>query len=1609
MKKALFLFGVLFALASYAVEPYAVFGKAANFNTYGNAKAERQENGTLRLQLGGVNDGKGGALQFFLKAGEVKAEEAYDSVTVTYRGDGGTGSFVLIVTTDSKHTYVWNGKIWEPSAAIACHDTGTLKRVFLLKDFQYAGSGNTQELKPEAIRSLHLAIGPQLTDPSRKLISIEILGVAFEKGAKEEYTPAPKESTQEKAPAKPLPSPTVTSPFAYNLPSWINWDVQKHFQKNTATRNSISLNNYWQFRPIPESLVARVMKERKGVLPPFPEAVPQDGFDQYIRVPGRWDGNGYRMRNAEKSPITKINNELPAEYTQGWLRRSFYAPETWRGKNIRLQLGGIGEQAAVFLNGVPCGNFSKTGVAEIGDAVFFGQSNNLSIFVQYSTLPVSPTHARHKEFMNPGMGATWWYNWHDGAGLTEDVWLHVLPKTVMMNDLRAIPEVSKGRLRADTEVINHDTESQKLILSGKVLDGAETVLEFPREIITLKPGETLRCGLDTAWNNAVCWSPDNPKLYDLQLTLRDTKGNIVDELQDRFGYRELTVKDGDFLLNGTKIRLKFESCQFRFGSLEEDELRRILTELKKMHFNGIILESMSERVVRVCNEIGMMIAIRHVMPSLVRGGVYLPGVPNHGYPFEVYLSPRFAKAKAELESTLEEIVRTFRNSPAIVIWMTNPLLCWNPEWINPNLIDVDRPENDLVRATMAEERFLREFDPTRLTIQSMSSSTGSVITANPYPTLSNQPDEWADWPMRWSERKKKPLILEEVSVTFGSNYANFHSKSKKRNTTWDETRQMFYEQSARYFGDAVYESSSPDTEDFDWYFMVDKKIKNAQESYSILNPATTNAVALWIRRCLSAWRIYDVSGIWPFDSIFLYFNLGEKTVADLPEPADITAPGSKRDFANSRDYSRPNRIHEETRRMQQPFLAFLGGRSGRFTSQEHAYTSGETVQKQMLFSNDAPHPITVTASWRIGKLASGNYQGVLQAGEVKQIPFEWIAPEVTARSEYQLEFQAEGDGIVCKDSLALQVFPAEASRPKKAVVLYDENGLAREMFAKLKLSYGEDWNSLAPGGTLVVGPDSFSAAFLAKARVAGLEKQLKDGVSLLILEQSDKGAMKDYLEERRVRNVFIKDANHPILAGIAAGDLHHWRGEPAFPEPYPNEKTAVNGMRFMRWGTEGAVSCFVLDKPDTGRFNVLLDADADLSRAALLEYPVGKGRIVFCQLSLSNRCGTDPVATRIAEQLFAYLENPEVFPEIPAGVAGNGKLLKELGFRPSAFDPTRHRVGVWTSESKIPAATLRAFVESGGTLLILGADAKAIADLDLPFTLTAEREKTRLGDWPKNCPLLRGLGNSDFYFNPAVSLTALKNWPKNAQFSSKLFGSVPYGKGRYVFLALKLSDFKEESSQIKVRRIISTVLFRLGVPAEDRVDFANLPGDILLTGVKVPFQTDPDSTGMEKGYLRPELDENNWKSIVIGSPWEGQGITMPNLHYKAPDGLPYDGDAWYRIGVIIPPEWRGRELYFDAETIDDLDWVYFNGVLIGETGQETPNYWSVHRRYRIPTELIRFGKQNLIAVRVRDLRGNGGILGKVRVGGETERPANLFYSRPSRLIFDFDPNTWRQW
>lgn len=127
--------------------------------------------------------------------------------------------------------------------------------------------------------------------------------------------------------------------------------------------------------------------------------------------------------------------------------------------------------------------------------------------------------------------------------------------------------------------------------------------------------------------------------------------------------------------------------------------------------------------------------------------------------------------------------------------------------------------------------------------------------------------------------------------------------------------------------------------------------------------------------------------------------------------------------------------------------------------------------------------------------------------------------------------------------------------------------------------------------------------------------------------------------------------------------------------------------------------------------------------------------------------------------------------------------------------------------------------------------------------------------------------------------------------------------------------------------------------------------------------------GDSEKWLDPSLNDGNWDQIFVPGYWESQGYPE------------YDGVAWYRLHVRLPANLPDKKLILLLGKIDDLDEVYVNGEEIGHTGRIRSNprrsdldgEYQEYRAYTIRDGLMKANSDNVIAVRVYDGMGGGGI------------------------------------
>ena len=155
----------------------------------------------------------------------------------------------------------------------------------------------------------------------------------------------------------------------------------------------------------------------------------------------------------------------------------------------------------------------------------------------------------------------------------------------------------------------------------------------------------------------------------------------------------------------------------------------------------------------------------------------------------------------------------------------------------------------------------------------------------------------------------------------------------------------------------------------------------------------------------------------------------------------------------------------------------------------------------------------------------------------------------------------------------------------------------------------------------------------------------------------------------------------------------------------------------------------------------------------------------------------------------------------------------------------------------------------------------------------------------------------------------------------------------------------------------------LGTLTDFQAPIAAAHADVAQRSVPFPTRMETWVKANDPGYdtnWTTSTNDTQWKTISLPGSWEGSGIT---------ELTDFDGVTLFRREVIVPDAWAGHDLTLSLGAIDDIDETYWNGKVVGST-----NGWMAPRSYTIPGAQVKAGR-NLIAIRVTDTGGNGGLSG----------------------------------
>lgn len=393
--------------------------------------------------------------------------------------------------------------------------------------------------------------------------------------------------------------------------------------------------------------------------PEYPR--PQFERTEWINLNGTWTyeldfTNSGRNRNVNRSegfektitvpfcPESKLSGVNYTDFiNQMWYQRSIQIPEGWKEKKILLNFGAANYYTDIFIDGKFVGNHyggNSSFSLDITRFVRPGQSHNLIVFVVND--PRSGVQTAGKQSMLPESYSCFYTR---VTGIWQTVWMEAVSP--------------QGLKSVDT---CPDIDAQQLTLMPQFYQtpGGETfeIALYDNDKVVAR--KSVKCansgsGIVLPVKNMKLWSPESPFLYDIKYTVRDSKGEVLDEVKSYVGMRKVHTENGRVYLNNEPYyqRLVLNQGYYPDGlwtAPSDEALKNDIVLEKEAGFNGACLHEkvFEERFHYWADKLGF---------------VTWGGSPNFG------MNVTNEQSSRNFFSEWTEIITRDRNHPSIISWV----------------------------------------------------------------------------------------------------------------------------------------------------------------------------------------------------------------------------------------------------------------------------------------------------------------------------------------------------------------------------------------------------------------------------------------------------------------------------------------------------------------------------------------------------------------------------------------------------------------------------------------------------------------------------------------------------------------------------------------------------------------------------------------------------------------------------------------------------------------------------------------------------------------------------------------------------------------------------
>ncbi len=469
------------------------------------------------------------------------------------------------------------------------------------------------------------------------------------------------------------------------------WYTSKEAVKTGRSDQKVSLNGVWYFHYAknpslaPAGFEAADYNVRNWDRIRVPAHIQMEGYDipQYANTQYPWEGRN----EVEQGEIPMDFNPTASYVTY------INVPKSMKNSPVYIQFDGVESGFALWCNGE---------------------------YVGYSEDSFTPSAFELTPYLKDGENklAVQVYKWTAGSwcedqdfyrfsGIFRDVYLYTVPK-IHIQDLSVQTMLDdsceNAVLKLNLEIASRTEMKTKTLQAAgnrKNCQSVRILLQKEGEVIldeTLRPVDNVD-NLHAEFNisSPKLWSAEIPTLYDLCFEVKDERGNAVEYICEKVGFRRFELQDGLMKINGKRIvfkgtdRHEFSSVTGRV--LSDAEILTDLITMKRHNINAIRTSHYPNRTsfYRMCDAIGLYVIDETNLETHGTWDAYVNGVieeekviPNNQ---PQYLELIIDRARNMFERD--------KNHASVLIWS-----CGNESWGGSNLL--------------AMSNKFREWDSTRL-------------------------------------------------------------------------------------------------------------------------------------------------------------------------------------------------------------------------------------------------------------------------------------------------------------------------------------------------------------------------------------------------------------------------------------------------------------------------------------------------------------------------------------------------------------------------------------------------------------------------------------------------------------------------------------------------------------------------------------------------------------------------------------------------------------------------------------------------------------------------------------------------------------------------------